>query len=90
MEIEFPREAGNFLSKSRDLPVIPTGMGNTHKSRDFANPALEKYYKGAVGIIPSVRTYHLFYRRKLQIAVPGTSSFEPRHEKTNNLDFDQV
>ena len=38
MEIEFPRVAGYFLSKSRDLPVIPAGMGNTHKSRDFANP----------------------------------------------------
>ena len=27
-----------FLSYSRVIPVFPAGMGNTHKSRDFANP----------------------------------------------------
>ena len=27
-----------FLSNSRDITVCPAGMGNTHKSRDFANP----------------------------------------------------
>ena len=30
-----------FLSNSREIPVFPAGMGNTHKSRDFANPALK-------------------------------------------------
>ena len=29
-----------FLSNSREIPVFPAGMGNTHKSRDFANPAM--------------------------------------------------
>ena len=27
-----------FLSNSREIPVFPAGMGNTHKSRDFAIP----------------------------------------------------
>ena len=27
-----------FLSNSREIPVFPAGMGNTHKSWDFANP----------------------------------------------------
>ena len=34
-----------FLSNSREIPVFPAGMGNTHKSRDFANPVL----RGAPG-----------------------------------------
>ena len=29
-----------FLSNSREIPVFPARMGNTHKSRDFANPVL--------------------------------------------------
>ena len=29
-----------FLSNSREIPVFPAGMGNTHKSRDFANPRM--------------------------------------------------
>ena len=28
-----------FLSNSREILVFPAGMGNTHKSREFANPA---------------------------------------------------
>ena len=29
---------GISLSNSWEIPVFPAGMGNTHKSRDFANP----------------------------------------------------
>ena len=28
----------HFLSNSGEIPVFPAGMGNTHKSGDFANP----------------------------------------------------
>ena len=34
-----------FLSNSREIPVFPAGMGNTHKSRDFANPGFHQYFR---------------------------------------------
>ena len=42
-----------FLSNSREIPVFPAGMGNTHKSRDFANPAAATI----LALVPASRNY---------------------------------